>query len=70
MKEMQFKTSMMCDGCVAKVGPHLNNQEGIENWSVDLMSPDKVLSVQTENLQAEEILNIVRKTGYMIEQLR
>lgn len=69
MKEMRFKTNMMCDGCIAKVGPQLDKLDNIENWSVDLQSPDKILTVNTENLQPEEILETVRKTGYIIEKL-
>jgi copper chaperone CopZ len=69
MKEMRFKTNMMCDGCIARVGPHLDKLEGIENWSVDLKSPEKTLSITTEKLPAEDILETVRKTGYKIEML-
>lgn len=66
---MRFKTNMMCDGCIAKVGPHLDNLEELENWSVDLSSPDKVLTISSDKLQSENILETVRSTGYKIEEL-
>lgn len=66
MSEMKFKTSMMCDGCVAKVGPSLDQLEGIDEWKVDLTSADKLLTVNTDKLAAEDIMNAVRSTGYKI----
>lgn len=69
MEEIRFKTNMMCDGCVAKVGPQLDKLENLEHWSVDLKSPDKVLTVKTDEQMAKDILEAVRKTGYVIEEL-
>ncbi len=58
---------MMCEGCIAKVGPQLDKLEKIDSWSVDLQRPDKILKVKTENLKSEDILEAVRAAGYIIE---
>ena len=69
MNELRFKTNMMCDGCIAKVGPHLDKLTDRANWSVDLESADKVLSIRSNDLRAEDVLDTVRQTGYQIEKL-
>lgn len=69
MKTLQFKTNIKCGGCIAAVTPHLNQVEGIDKWEVDTANPDKVLSVETENLSADEIKQAVEKAGYKAEAL-
>jgi copper chaperone len=69
MKTLQFKTNIKCGGCIAAVTPHLDQVEGIEKWEVDTANPDKVLSVETENLSADEIKQAVEKAGYKAEVL-
>ncbi|MFP9118711.1 cation transporter [Flavobacterium sp. RNTU_13] len=67
-KQLKFKTSINCGGCVAKVTPLLNAVEGIENWNVDTNNPDKVLTVTTA-LPQDSIVETVKKAGFKIEAL-
>ncbi len=67
-KQLKFKTSINCGGCVAKVTPLLNAVEGIENWNVDTNNPDKVLTVTTA-LPQDTIVETVKKAGFKIESL-
>jgi copper chaperone len=67
--ERKFKTNINCSGCVAKVTPHLNEADGIKEWSVDTNNPNKILSVESDNLTEEEIKHIVTKAGFKIEDL-
>jgi len=67
-KQLKFKTSINCGGCVAKVTPLLNAVEGIENWNVDTNNPDKVLTVTT-SLPQDSIVETVKKAGFKIESL-
>ncbi len=64
MNTFKFKTTIKCGGCIATVTPFLNKIEGISNWSVDTNSPDKILTVETENVSAEEITNTLKSAGY------
>ena len=41
----------------------------IKSWSVDTSSIDNLLSVQSSNLSSEEIISIVEKAGFKIEEL-
>jgi copper chaperone len=64
MNTLKFKTTIKCGGCIATVTPFLNKIEGIANWSVDTNSPDKILTVETETVNADEIANTLKTAGY------
>lgn len=67
---LHFKTNINCGGCVTAVTPHLNNTEGIANWNVDTTNQDKILTVNTTGITAQEIIQKVEKAGFKIEPLR
>ena len=66
MKTYKFKTNINCGGCVAGVTPFLNELNDIK-WEVDTENPQKILTVQSENVSEEEIKNAVKKAGFEIE---
>jgi copper chaperone len=68
-KNLQFKTNLNCGGCVSKVKSQLDNAEGICDWNVDISSPDKVLTVQSEGVSEDEVIAIIQKTGFKAEVL-
>ncbi|HWJ27916.1 MAG TPA: heavy-metal-associated domain-containing protein [Flavisolibacter sp.] len=69
MKQYQFKTNINCSGCVAKVTPVLNGNENIKEWKVDMTSPNKILTVETEHLDEEAVKAIVQKAGFKAEKV-
>ena len=69
METLQFKTNISCGGCVAKVTPKLNEVKGIAKWNVDTNNPNKILTVETDNISAKEVINTVNKAGFKIEEL-
>lgn len=69
MKTIQFKTNINCANCVAKVTPFLNKKEGILSWSVDIESSDKLLTVETSHLTAEDIVKTIKRTGFEAEAM-
>jgi copper chaperone len=68
MKTLKFKTNIKCSGCIAGVTPHLNSAETISSWSVDTADPNKLLTVEGENLSEAEVIEKVKKAGYTIEK--
>ena len=68
-KNLQFKTNINCGGCVASVKPHLENADGICHWEVDTTNKDKVLTVKSEGMTEQEIIDTVKKAGFTIEPL-
>ncbi|MGC8866473.1 MAG: heavy-metal-associated domain-containing protein [Bacteroidales bacterium] len=68
IKVLKFKTNINCPHCLAKVTPVLNAMPEIDNWFVDLENPDNILTVEG-NVQSEEIVIALKKTGYMAETI-
>jgi len=68
MNTIKFKTNIKCTGCLAQVGPALNETAGKDNWQVNLESPDKILTVSTD-LKPEELIDAVKSAGYTAEQI-
>ena len=66
---IKFKTNINCTNCLAKVTPFLDKKEGIQSWNVDIENPDKILTVETEYLTAEDIVKTVKKTGFTAEAI-
>lgn len=67
-KEFQFKTNINCGGCIASVKPHLDNAEGICHWEVDTANKDKVLTVKSEGITEQEVIDTVQKAGLTLNQ--
>lgn len=64
MKSMKFKTNINCSNCVAKVTPFLNKKVGKDLWSVDTESDDKILTVMSSELTADDIVKTIKRTGF------
>ena len=64
---LQFKTNINCEGCIARVTPALDAAAGSGNWSVDTSARDKVLTVQGSD--AAGITKAVESAGFRIEKL-
>jgi copper chaperone len=69
MKQYQFKTNINCGGCVTAVTRHLNENKEIVSWNVDTANPDKVLTVQTEKLDASQVKQLVEEAGFNAQPL-
>jgi copper chaperone len=69
MKKYQFKTNIMCAGCIEKVTPYLSANNEIKSWSVDIKNPNKILTIETDNLTDEMIREIVKQAGYNAKEI-
>ncbi len=69
-KTLKFKTNINCGGCVTKVTPFLNDEDGICHWEVDTTTQDKILSVYSEGITEEEVIQKVQDAGFKIETLK
>ena len=58
----RFKTNAKCGGCVAKIG------EQPEEWSIDLASPEKLLTIDTDE-PSEAVVRAVSEAGFKAEPL-
>lgn len=66
MEKLQFKTNINCGNCVSKITPFLNQVEEIENWKVDTSIPEKILTVEGEDLSSDKIKEVVESAGFEI----
>lgn len=71
MNTLKFKTNINCSGCINAVAPHLNQVEGITQWQVDTLDPEKILTVETaaEGPDAAAVTAVVQKAGFSISPL-
>lgn len=69
MKNLKFKTNINCSGCVGRVTPTLNGLEGVEEWNVNVSSPEKTLEVKTESAKESDIIEALSKVGFKAEKV-
>jgi copper chaperone CopZ len=69
MNTHKFKTNIKCSGCLTKATPFLNAIAGEDNWEVDLQTPQKTLTVVTEDeIPGNKIIEAVQQAGYTAER--
>ena len=69
MKTLKFKTNIECPSCEAKVKPFLDKKEGIASWQVDTEHADKILTVETDILEAKDVIKTIKRTGFVAEEM-
>lgn len=67
METLKFKTNINCSGCVKAITPHLEKAEGVSSWKVDTDNPGKILTVEAEGVDADDVIEIVEKAGFKAE---
>lgn len=69
MNTLKFKTNINCAGCLAKVSPFLNAEQSIEKWEVDTSIPEKILTVETDERNADRVISVIKSAGFNIEKI-
>lgn len=69
MKTLKFKTNIECPSCEARVKPFLDKKEEIISWQVDTENPDKVLTIETDSLEAKDVIKTIKRTGFVAEEM-
>jgi copper chaperone len=73
MKTLKFKSNIKCTGCLAKVSPILNAEPMLTKWEVDILTPEKTLTIQTNEEDTEKVIKAIEKgiatVGFKIEEL-
>lgn len=68
MKTFRFKTNLKCNNCVSKVKDQLDSASEIKSWSVDLKSPERIMTVEVDNEEAVTLVEkILADAGYRSE---
>lgn len=61
-----YKTTINCSSCVSKVQSTLDELVGEGNWKVDTSSPDKILEINSSDLNEDELILRLARLGYVI----
>jgi copper chaperone len=69
MNTIKFKTNINCAGCLAKVSPFLNAEQNFDKWEVDTSIPEKILTVETDETNADRVISVVKSVGFNIERV-
>lgn len=64
MKTMKFSTNINCENCEKAVKPALDNIKDIKSWEVNTKHPDKILTVEGNNINEDEIRTVINSAGY------
>ncbi len=64
MATLKFKTNINCNNCKTIASQALNNIAGIKNWDVDIVAPEKYLTVEGENIKSEEVIGALANVGF------
>lgn len=64
MNTLKFNTNLKCSGCIAKIKPLLDKIPEIEQWSVNLNTPQRILTVQLKSGQPSLIIKTLQQAGY------
>lgn len=67
---LKFKTNVRCENCIAKIKPYLNEKPNIKNWEVDLTNPDRILTVEGDDIRSSEVSEALSKAGYFAEKIK
>jgi copper chaperone len=70
MNAFRFKSTIKCTGCINTVRPELDNLKGLKHWEVDLTHPDRILTVEAEGLQPQQVVESLQAVGYKAELLK
>ena len=64
-----FKTNIHSHYDKLIITERLERKKEIEEWSIDLQDCDRVLRVVTPSITAEEIIELIKETGYECHEL-
>ncbi len=65
MESIQLSiTGMKCGGCVSTVEKILNNSDGIENVSVNLLTESAYFEITQKNIEIETVLQNLKENGF------
>ncbi|WP_288262181.1 cation-translocating P-type ATPase [uncultured Prochlorococcus sp.] len=68
MESIQLSiTGMKCGGCVSTVEKILNNSEGIENVSVNLLTESAYFEISKKHIEIERVLENLKDNGFPSE---
>jgi hypothetical protein len=69
MEVLVFKTNLRFKKQINAVTPLMNTLQGILKWNVDLYDKDKILRIESRNLNPRMVEHTLQRAGYFCEEL-
>ena len=69
MEVLVFKTDIIAKADSENVAQILTNDHRIRNWNIDQDDIDKVLRIESSEMSPTDVIELVKKLGYMCEEL-
>lgn len=66
MNTLKLKTDLRCGACVQGITPLMDAEPGIRKWNADVVSPDKVITVEGDGITAARIDSLLNQKGYHV----
>lgn len=69
MEILILKTNIRSKRQVKSVAPLLDSQENISRWNIDLHDIDKVLRIESTEMELDEVVQLIQEAGFYCEEL-
>ncbi len=69
MEVLILKTNIRYQKQVKVVAPLLDNRQSIARWNIDLNDVDKVLRIESKDIQLTEVVKLIHAAGFQCEEL-
>jgi hypothetical protein len=69
MEVLILKTNIRYKKNVKAVAPLLNGRNSISRWNIDLEDIDKVLRIESDNMELTEVVQLIQEAGFHCEEL-
>jgi tRNA G26 N,N-dimethylase Trm1 len=69
MEVLILKTNIRYKKQVKTVAPLLDGRDSISRWNIDLEDIDKVLRIESNDIELTEIVQLIHNAGFQCEEL-
>ena len=56
-----------CNHCKKTISFFLDKEPFVRNWEVDLEDPDRLLAVEADEIDSDDIIGLIEKAGFKAE---
>lgn len=65
-----FKTNLTSSADLVQIAPLMESDTRIKKWNVDVDDRDKVLRIESGDMETRDVIKMVERAGYQCEELQ
>ena len=69
MEVLILKTNIRYKKHVKEIAPLLDGRNSISRWNIDLNDVDKVLRIESNDMELTEVVQLIQEAGFHCEEL-